>query len=96
LLLDEPNSGLSEAESRRLAELILRSRDERGRSVLLVGHDMEFVLGLCELIYVLDFGRLIASGSPAEIGRHPAVVAAYLGQDAEGLREREMADADLA
>jgi ABC-type branched-subunit amino acid transport system ATPase component len=91
LLLDEPNSGLSETESRRLAELVRHSRDERGRSVLLVEHDMAFVLGLCDLVYVLDFGRLIASGTPEEISRHPAVVAAYLGQDVDG--NEEMADA---
>jgi ABC-type branched-subunit amino acid transport system ATPase component len=90
LLLDEPSSGLSEAQTRRLAELIRRSRDERGRSVLLVEHDMGFVLGLCDLVYVLDFGRLLAHGTPAEIQASPEVRAAYLGDDvtqADGAKE---------
>jgi ABC-type branched-subunit amino acid transport system ATPase component len=95
LLLDEPSSGLSEAESRRLAELIRRSRDDRGRSVLLVEHDMAFVLGLCDLVYVLDFGRLLAQGSPAEIQADPEVQAAYLGQELPEAHEQEVAGAGV-
>jgi branched-chain amino acid transport system ATP-binding protein len=95
LLLDEPSSGLSEAETVRLADLISRSRDERGRSVLLVEHDMGFVLGLCDLVYVLDFGRLLAKGTPDEIQADPEVRAAYLGTETPGVDGAEVAGAGV-
>jgi branched-chain amino acid transport system ATP-binding protein len=78
LLLDEPSSGLNDEETEAMAAL-LRSLVVDGLAVLLVEHDMTFVMGSCELIYVLDFGVLIATGTPAEIQENPMVQAAYLG-----------------
>src|SRR5438874_3915660 len=83
LLLDEPSSGLRAQESRELGAY-LRGVRERGTSVLVVEHDMRFVLGLCDYVYVLDFGRLLAEGTPAEVRGNPAVRAAYLGDDTDG------------
>jgi branched-chain amino acid transport system ATP-binding protein len=82
LLLDEPSSGLGHAESDALADLLLRLRDE-GLGILLVEHDVDLVMKVCDHIFVLDFGRPIADGTPAEVQAHPAVQAAYLGA-AEG------------
>jgi ABC-type branched-subunit amino acid transport system ATPase component len=93
LLLDEPSSGLSREESRGLARLLREIRDERGRSMLLVEHDMSFVLGLAEYVYVLDFGRLLAEGTPDEIRANQAVRAAYLGEDLGSDRAKEGARA---
>jgi branched-chain amino acid transport system ATP-binding protein len=81
LLLDEPSSGLNEDETREEASL-LRTLVQDGPAVLLVEHDMSFVMGTCEVIYVLDFGQIIATGAPAEIQRDPRVQAAYLGSSA--------------
>jgi ABC-type branched-subunit amino acid transport system ATPase component len=78
LLLDEPNSGLRAEESDRLAGLVLDARAQ-GTAVLVVEHDMSFVLGLSDYVYVLDFGRLLAEGTPAAIRQDEAVQAAYLG-----------------
>jgi branched-chain amino acid transport system ATP-binding protein len=81
LLVDEPAAGLDADESADLARH-LRSVLDEGISVLLIDHDMGLVLSVCDEINVLDFGRLIACGTPAEIRRDPAVVAAYLGESA--------------
>jgi branched-chain amino acid transport system ATP-binding protein len=81
LLLDEPSAGLSREESARLSRLIRVLRDEEGRSLLVVEHDMAFVLGLCDQVSVLDFGRLLAEGTPDEIRRDTSVQAAYLGEE---------------
>jgi branched-chain amino acid transport system ATP-binding protein len=81
LLLDEPAAGLDTAESQHLGAL-LRQFVEHGTAIFLVDHDMGLVLNVCDYIYVLDFGRLIAEGTPSEIRRDPAVVAAYLGEHA--------------
>jgi branched-chain amino acid transport system ATP-binding protein len=78
LLLDEPSSGLNEEETEDMARL-LRLLVQDGLAVLLVEHDMSFVMGTCEIIHVLDFGKMIASGSPKEIQGDPTVQAAYLG-----------------
>ena len=78
LLLDEPSAGLNENETTALGAL-LRELSSDGLAVLLVEHDMSFVMGACDHIHVLDFGRLIAEGSPTEIQANPDVRAAYLG-----------------
>jgi ABC-type branched-subunit amino acid transport system ATPase component/ABC-type branched-subunit amino acid transport system permease subunit len=78
LLLDEPAAGLRYKEKQALAQLLRDLRAE-GVSVLLVEHDMEFVMGLADRLVVLDFGELLAEGAPAEIQKHPAVLEAYLG-----------------
>ena len=82
LLLDEPAAGLDSGESQVLGGF-LRAKVQAGASMLLIDHDMNLVLGICDRIYVLDFGRVIAEGTPDEIRANPAVVAAYLGEDAE-------------
>ncbi|MGQ0823689.1 MAG: ABC transporter ATP-binding protein [Actinomycetota bacterium] len=82
LLLDEPSSGLNEDETAAMSRLLV-SLAREGLGVLLVEHDMRFVMGTCVHINVLDFGRIIARGSPAEIQVNPAVQAAYLGSSAE-------------
>ena len=81
VLLDEPAAGLDTAESQVLATH-LRDFLERGITVFLIDHDMGLVLNVCDYIYVLDFGRIIAAGTPAEIRTDPAVIGAYLGQGA--------------
>jgi branched-chain amino acid transport system ATP-binding protein len=81
LLLDEPSSGLNEDETRDMA-VLLRALVHDGLAVLLVEHDMSFVMGTCELIYVLDFGQIIAIGTPDQIQSDPRVQTAYLGSAA--------------
>lgn len=82
LLLDEPTSGLDARESETVATLIRRVRSDLAVTVLLVEHDVEFVAALCDRVFVLDFGRVIAHGTPAEVRADPGVRAAYLGTEA--------------
>ena len=82
LLLDEPTSGLAEQEVEFLARALERIRGERTCAVLLVEHDMAFVMRECSRVVVLNLGRRLAEGSPDEIRRHPEVAAAYLGSSA--------------
>jgi branched-chain amino acid transport system ATP-binding protein len=83
LLLDEPSSGLNEHETLAMADLLRRLVVD-GLAVLLVEHDMSLVMGVCETIYVLEFGQMIAVGSPGEIQASKAVQAAYLGSAVVG------------
>jgi len=81
LLLDEPGAGLSETETRELVELVRRLAKQWEIAVLAVEHDMGFVMGVCDRIYVIDFGRKISEGTPEVVRKDEAVIAAYLGQD---------------
>lgn len=80
VLLDEPVSGCNEEETSELAEIIRRINRDLGVTVLVVEHDMALVSAICDGVTVLDFGRTIARGAPADILNHPAVVEAYLGE----------------
>jgi branched-chain amino acid transport system ATP-binding protein len=80
LLLDEPNAGMNPIETQELLGLIRRLRDELGITIVLVAHDIPLVMNLCDQIQVLNYGRLIAEGDPAEVRANRDVIAAYLGQ----------------
>ena len=82
LLLDEPASGLDDTESEAFAQLLLDLADE-GMAILLVEHDVQLVMKVCTLVHVLDFGAILAVGTPAEIQQNTAVLEAYLGAAAE-------------
>jgi branched-chain amino acid transport system ATP-binding protein len=80
LLLDEPVAGMNHDEAEEIRALMIRLRDT-GLTILLIEHDMNFVMRLCDYLYVLDFGVLIAEGKPEEVRTNPVVLDAYLGKD---------------
>lgn len=84
LLLDEPAAGMNPHETEELMENIAKIRDQFGIAILLIEHDMSLVMGVCEGICVLNFGRVIAKGTADEIQANPAVIEAYLGKKKEG------------
>ena len=83
LLLDEPAAGMNPRETEELMGNIVKIRDEFGIAILLIEHDMNLVMGICEGICVLNFGRVIAKGTASEIQANPAVIEAYLGKKKE-------------
>jgi branched-chain amino acid transport system ATP-binding protein len=82
LLLDEPAAGMNTIEKQQLMDEIIKL-DQSGLSVLLIEHDMSFVMGLCKQIIVMNFGQVIAVGRPDQIRQNPHVIEAYLGRDDE-------------
>jgi branched-chain amino acid transport system ATP-binding protein len=80
LLLDEPAAGMNPKETNELDRLIMKLREEENISILLIEHDMKLVMSISDRIYVLDYGRMIAQGTPAEISEDPNVIKAYLGE----------------
>jgi ABC-type branched-subunit amino acid transport system ATPase component len=88
LMMDEPAAGLHQTEQRRLGELVLRLRD-LGMGVVIIDHNMPFLLPLCDRMVVLDAGQLIASGAPQEIRTNPKVIEVYLGSAAGGILTKD-------
>jgi len=83
LLLDEPTAGMGDAETDHMVDLIRRLHSERGLSILFIEHDMQIVFGIAQKITVLDRGRLLAEGTPAQVSANEQVRAAYLGEEAQ-------------
>lgn len=81
LILDEPAAGMNPQETRELMMLIEQIREEFNLTILLIEHDMSLVMGVCERIYVLDYGQIIAEGLPEEIRNNKEVIEAYLGEE---------------
>lgn len=87
LLLDEPAAGMNPAETSQLTEIITWIREKFNLTILLIEHDMSLVMKICERIYVLDYGMIIANGTPDEIKTNKRVIEAYLGEDVNNARD---------
>ena len=85
LLLDEPSSGLDAQETKRFGEILRRIVSDNGAGILLVEHDMALVMEVCQYLYVIDLGRPIFEGTPAEVANSDVVRSAYLGTEAVGV-----------
>lgn len=83
LLLDEPAAGMNAQETRELDELIVKLREQDNIAILLIEHDMKLVMSLSDRIYVVDYGRKIAEGTPDQVSQNPAVIKAYLGEEVD-------------
>ena len=94
LLLDEPAAGMNDVESEHLMDLVRTIRDEHGCGILVIDHDLHFIMGVCDRIYVLAGGRMISQGSPEDVRRDPAVITAYLGSHAREQTQRLRLTAD--
>ena len=83
LLLDEPAAGMNPQETLELKEMVIRIREEFQVSVLLIEHDMKMVMSLSDRIYVMEYGRVISTGTPAQVSADPQVIRAYLGEESD-------------
>lgn len=86
LLLDEPSSGMGPEEASQLGRTLLSLRRDFGLTIVMIEHHVPLVVGVCDYVYCLNFGRLLAEGGPDEVRRHPEVVRAYLGEDPDESR----------
>ena len=92
ILLDEPSSGMGPEEAHQLGERLLKLRKTLNLTVLMIEHHVPLVVGVCDYVYVLNFGQILTQGKPAEVQAHPEVIAAYLGSEAEKIEVEEVTD----
>jgi branched-chain amino acid transport system ATP-binding protein len=85
LLLDEPSSGIAQREAEALGPVLKRIRDDTGASLLVIEHDVPLLLSITDRMVAMDLGEVVTVGDPGDVVNHPAVVAAYLGTDADAI-----------